>query len=190
VTPGSFITGSASILDQADISTTQILPPSCPPDGDCLFHDLRRADPAFPLGPSGNPPILLTGPNFGCGPSREDAVLALLRSGIRCLIGPGFADIFAGCARQRWLPAIDLPWADYTALRRDVLEGAHVSVDLEHEQIATGTHVYRIRIDRFTKRCLREGLSDLARTDDDAIADAIDRFEGGDMKRRPWATLT
>jgi 3-isopropylmalate/(R)-2-methylmalate dehydratase small subunit len=190
MTPISFIAGPATMLDLPDIDTGQILPwrVADPPDADALFHDLRAADPAFPLRPSGNPPFLLAGRNFGCGASREDAILALLASGIRCIIAPSFGGIFAASARWNGLLTVTLPEEMLSRLMADTRAGAEVSVDLERSRVRCADLVYPFDYDPFARRCLLEGVDALAITLDSATADAIDRFEGRDARRRLWAT--
>src|SRR5712671_4565060 len=77
--------------------------------------------------------ILLAGPNFGCGSSRERAVWALLRFGLRCVIAPSFADIFRDNAFQNGLLPVNLPAADCTALGQTLAQASVpvVTVDLE-----------------------------------------------------------
>jgi 3-isopropylmalate/(R)-2-methylmalate dehydratase small subunit len=188
--PVSFIAGRAVVLDLPDIDTDQILPRHHPdlPGGDALFHGLRAASPTSPFRSAGNPPFLLAGPNFGCGASREDAVLALLTSGIRCVIAPSFGGTFAANARWNGLATVTLPQEAYSVLLPDARTGAELSVDLERERIRWGDVGYHFRDDRFSRRCLLDGLDALSMTLDSATADAIDRFEGRNARLRPWAT--
>lgn len=81
--------------------------------------------------------ILLAGPNFGCGSSREAAVWALLAAGIRCVIAPGFGDIFRSNCYQNGLLPIQLDAADFDAVCRHVesAAGPRLHVDLEAETI-------------------------------------------------------
>ena len=190
MTPVSFIAGRATVLALAHVDTDRILPARflLQPGGDALFRDLRAADPACPLRPAGNPPILLAGPNFGCGAAREAAARALLVSGIRCIIAPGFGGFFPDMAARIGLLTIALPPDLFTALLDGVRRDPEVSVDLERERIRCAGFEYPFQLDRFMRDCLLAGLDELTITRDSAIADAIDRFEGADARRRPWAT--
>jgi 3-isopropylmalate/(R)-2-methylmalate dehydratase small subunit len=189
--PVSFIAGTAVVLDDAGLDTGQILPPRfrAQPRG-ALFQDRRTADPGFPLRPAGNPPILLAGPDFGCGAAQEEAVLALLGGGIRCVITIGFGGIFCDMAAQWGLLTVVLVPDTFASLRKDALTGAEIAVDLERERIGCGGLSYRFRMDRFRWRTLLAGMDERELTRDSAIADAIDRWEGADARRRPWATPT
>jgi len=131
--------------------------------------------------------ILVAGENFGCGSSREHAPWALLDFGIRCVIAPSFADIFYNnCFKNGILP-IALPKAEMAKLMDDAERGSNaiVAIDLEKQEI-TGPDGGKIRfeIDPFRKRCLLEGLDDIALTLQKAAA--IDGFETKARLERPW----
>ena len=97
-------TGQAVALPRADIDTDQLIPARfmsasrAEGYGQYLMHDLRDGDHAFPLDRHPGTSVLVAGPNFGCGSSREAAVYALVDAGIRVVIARTFADIFAGNA--------------------------------------------------------------------------------------------
>jgi 3-isopropylmalate/(R)-2-methylmalate dehydratase small subunit len=191
-----FIAGAVAVLDRSGIDTDQILPvrflrvPRGDDLGAALFHDLRAADPSFLWQPAGNPPVLLAGADFGRGGLRDAAVHALLDAGFRCVIAPGLGHGFAGLAFHNGLLAVDLPTEAFAGLRTDCLAGAPVVVDVERERISCAAFTYHIRIDRFRKRCLLLGVEELTLTRSSEIADAIDRFEGADVRHHPWATPT
>ncbi len=131
--------------------------------------------------------ILVAGENFGCGSSREHAPWALLDFGIRCVIAPSFADIFYNnCFKNGILP-IALPKAEMAKLVDDAERGSNaiVAIDLEKQEI-TGPDGGKIRfeIDPFRKRCLLEGLDDIALTLQKAAA--IDGFETKARLEWPW----
>ncbi len=131
--------------------------------------------------------ILVAGENFGCGSSREHAPWALLDFGIRCVIAPSFADIFYNnCFKNGILP-IALPKAEMAKLMDDAERGSNaiVAIDLEKQEI-TGPDGGKIRfeIDPFRKRCLLEGLDDIALTLQKAAA--IESFEAKARLERPW----
>jgi 3-isopropylmalate/(R)-2-methylmalate dehydratase small subunit len=131
--------------------------------------------------------ILVAGENFGCGSSREHAPWALLDFGIRCVIAPSFADIFYNnCFKNGILP-IALPQAEVDKLMDDAERGANaiLSVDLGSQTI-TGPDGGSIafEIDPHLKRCLLEGLDDIALTLEKA--DAIAAFEAKRAVATPW----
>ncbi len=198
--PFTRLTAVAAVYDQANVDTDQIIParflrkPRGPGYGGFLFHDLRfdksgRECLDFPL----NRPVwrearvLIAGANFGCGSSREAAVYALVDYGIRCVIAPGFADIFAANAVQNGLLCVTLPNAEL-ALIRDTVEAqpnAHLTVDLPQQTVAMvdGTAV-TFAMDPFRKRCLVEGLDQIAITR--ARLDEIAAFERKADAAAPW----
>jgi len=131
--------------------------------------------------------ILVAGDNFGCGSSREHAPWALQDFGIRCIISPGFADIFYNnCFKNGILP-IALPQEDVDRLMDDAERGANaiVSIDLESQTI-TGPDGGEIKfeIDPFKKRCLLEGLDDVGLTLEKEAS--IDSFEAKRRAATPW----
>ena len=132
--------------------------------------------------------ILITGPNFGCGSSREGAVWSLREMGIRAVIGSGFGDIFfANCFQNGILPVvIDKEIVDGLAAEVEHTQGAgRVSIDLE-EQIITSPSGKRHRFEIDPRR--REGL--LGGHDEVALTlqrDAeIRAFQAADRLERPW----
>jgi len=191
MTPFNGVSGRAAVLPGANVDTDQIIPARFlrKPRGDgynyFLFHDARAADPGFPLGATDNPPLLVAGVNFGCGSSREGAVYALVDAGVRCVIAPGFGDIFAGNAGKNGLLTVVLPPEEHAAVLLAARDGAEFSVDLARQQIRYGNHVLGFDIDPFRKRCLQEGLDDIALTLDETAR--IAAFEAADAKRRPWS---
>ncbi len=189
--PFATVSGLAVALDRPNIDTDQIIParflrkPRSDGYNNFLFHDVRRAEPDFPLGPTGNPEILIGAANFGCGSSREGAVYALGDAGIRCVIAPSFGDIFAGNASKNGLLTVILPEERCAELRAAVVEGADITVDLANQQVRAANSVYAFEIDPFRKRCLLEGLDDIGLTL--ANNDAIAAFEAADRTGRAWA---
>ena len=189
--PFTTVSGPAAALDRPNIDTDQIIPArflrKLRSDGynNFLFHDVRRSEPDFPLGPTGNPEILVGAANFGCGSSREGAVYALGDGGIRCVIAPSFGDIFAGNASKNGLLTVQLPEDRCAELRAAVAEGADITVDLPNQQIRAANSVYAFEIDPFRKRCLLEGLDDIGLTL--ANNEAIAAFEAADLAGRAWA---
>ena len=135
-----------------------------------------------------NAKIIVAGPNFGCGSSREHAPWALLDFGISCIIAPSFADIFYNnCFKNGILP-ITLPQEEIDKLIDDAARGANatISIDLANQEIrGPDGGVIKFDIDPFRKRCLMEGLDDIGLTLEKG--DAIEAFEGKARAERPWA---
>lgn len=106
-------------------------------------------------------------------------------AGVRCVIAPGFGDIFAGNAGKNGLLTVVLPEERCAELRAAAASGADITVDLPNQQVRAANSVYVFEIDPFRKRCLLEGLDDIGLTlaNDDAIA----AFEAADSASRPWA---
>ncbi|MGE4044935.1 MAG: 3-isopropylmalate dehydratase small subunit [Acetobacteraceae bacterium] len=191
MTPFKTQTGRAAVLDRGNVDTDQIIParflrhPREDGYNNFLFYDLRAHDPAFPLGVSDNPPILLAGPNFGCGSSREGAVYALADSGVRCVIAPGFGDIFAANAGRNGLLTVALPEADWQRLRQAVDDGAEVTVDLMRQELRAANLVLSFDIDPFRWELLLRGVDDIDLTLENA--EDIENFEANVPSLRPWA---
>jgi len=189
MTPFTVLAGPVAILDRANVDTDQILParflrkPRSAGYQNYLFHDLRQADPAFPV--RGDAPILLAGENFACGSSREGAVYALVDAGIRCVIAPSFGDIFASNAGKNGLLTVVLSAADIATLRARLT--GPLTVDLPAQRLVPPDGaVLAFAIDPFRKRCLVEGLDDIGLTL--AHAAEIAQFQAKDRAARPWAT--
>ena len=111
--------------------------------------------------------IVVANRNWGGGSSRESAVYALYEFGIRCVIAPSFADIHSNNCAKNGLLTVVLPDAECAAIRKQLNEkpGTTVSVDLEAQTVtAPGGRVLRFDIHPVRKKCLLEGLDDIART--------------------------
>lgn len=131
--------------------------------------------------------ILVAGENFGCGSSREHAPWAIKDFGIRCVIAPGFADIFFNnCFKNGILPIV-LPQDVVDVLMKDAEKGANarMTVDLDAQTVTTSDgEVFPFEVDAFKKHCLTEGLDDIGLTL--AKEAAIDSFEARAGAERPW----
>lgn len=131
-------------------------------------------------------PVLLAGNNFGCGSSREGAVTALMGMGVRCVIAPGFGDIFYNNCFQNGLLPVTLPMDVVEALARQCVDGAHVCVDLAARAITApdGTTV-AFDIAPLRREALLSGLDEIGLTlkDDDAIR----AWQAQDRIDRAWA---
>ncbi len=193
--PFTTIQAVAVPLDVANVDTDQILParflkkPRSAGYGNFLFHDERRRSEAYPLDAPAyaGAGILVADRNFGCGSSREGAVYALVDGGIRCVIAPSFGDIFASNAAKNGLLTVTLPEAAVAALRARLAAapGAALTVDLPAQTVTDpdGAAV-SFEIDPFKKRCLVEGLDDVALTLEHA--EAIAAFEARVAAEQPW----
>jgi len=132
--------------------------------------------------------VLITGPNFGCGSSREGAVWSLQEMGIRAIIGSGFGDIFfANCFQNGILPIlIDKPIVDGLAMEVEHSQGAgRISIDLEEQTITSPSgKIHRFEIDPRRRAGLLKGLDEIALT---LQRDAeIRAFQATDREERPW----
>jgi 3-isopropylmalate/(R)-2-methylmalate dehydratase small subunit len=169
--PFHSLTARAAVLDRPDVDTDQIVPKQFLKRiertgfGEFLFHDWRR-DPDFEL----NRPecagsrILLAGPNFGCGSSREHAAWALQDYGFEVVVAPSFGDIFFTNAVQIGLVPVTLPAAEVKELMAAATGGGEVSVDLEAQTVSACGTSRRFEMDPFVRHCLLNGLDTIART--------------------------
>jgi len=166
------LTARAAVLDRLDVDTDQIVPKQFLKRiertgyGQFLFHDWRQ-DPGFEL----NQPecegarILLTGPNFGCGSSREHAAWALQDYGFEVIVAPSFGDIFSSNAVQIGLVPVTLPAPEVKALMAAVAGGGELTVDLERKVVEDPAgRVVSFEMDPFVRHCLLRGLDAIART--------------------------
>ena len=128
--------------------------------------------------------ILITGKNFGCGSSREHAPWALLDFGITCVISSSFADIFySNCFKNGILPII-LDDEKIKELSEYANRKEEISVDLNDEKIVYGNNELKFKVDSFKKKCLLEGLDDIALSL--KKSDKIEIFEKNLINKKPW----
>jgi 3-isopropylmalate/(R)-2-methylmalate dehydratase small subunit len=136
--------------------------------------------------------ILVTGPNFGCGSSREGAVWSLQERGIRAIIGSGFGDIFfANCFQNGILPVIvDKAVVDQLAADIEATQGAgKVSIDLEAQTIVSPSGArHSFEIDPRRREGLLKGLDEVALTLQ--LDNEIHAFQASDRAARPWIHST
>ena len=112
--------------------------------------------------PYNNSSILLVGKNFGCGSSREHAPWALLDFGIRCVIAPSFADIFYNnCFKNGMLPIV-LDEKKIEELIQYSERKENIEINLTDQEIIFGNKRIKFEIDPFKKKCLLNGLDDIA----------------------------
>lgn len=195
--PFTTLTGIAAPLLRANVDTDLIIPKQFLTTlvrsglGRHLFHELRydpegREVPEFLLNrePYRKAEILLSGPNFGCGSSREHAPWALLDFGIRCVVAPSFADIFfSNCFSNGILPVV-LP-AERIA-RLATAEGP-LTVDLPAQTVSRGPLAFRFEIEPARKTTLLEGLDEIRRSEAN-LAD-IAAYEVRRRAEAPWLAL-
>jgi len=137
--------------------------------GKNLFYEMRYNEKGTPINdfilnisPFNNSKILIAGKNFGCGSSREHAPWALLDFGITCVISSSYADIFYNnCFKNGILPIVLLEakikeLSEYSKRKEEII------VNLEEQKITFGNNEIDFEIDQFKKKCLIEGLDDIA----------------------------
>jgi len=159
--------------------------------GKSLFFEMRYDDEGkkiekFVLNnqPYDKSSILITGKNFGCGSSREHAPWALLDFGIKCLIGPSFADIFYNnCFKNGMLPII-LEEQKIEELVKYSERKEKIEVNLLEQEITFGNTRITFEIDSFKKKCLLNGLDDIALSLEKS--DKISSYENKMKKNKPW----
>tara|TARA_E500000331_G_scaffold345202_1_gene382496 strand:- start:223 stop:852 length:630 start_codon:yes stop_codon:yes gene_type:complete len=128
--------------------------------------------------------ILITGKNFGCGSSREHAPWSLLDFGITCIISSSYADIFYNnCFKNGILPII-LEEEKIKELSEYSKRKEEISVDLNEEKITFGNNKILFKIDSFKKKCLLEGLDDIALSLEKEKK--IISFEDKIKNKKPW----
>jgi len=160
--------------------------------GKNLFHELRydlqgnlKNDFVLNWDPFSSAKILITGENFGCGSSREHAPWSLLDFGFRCIIAPSFADIFYNnCFKNGILP-IKLIAEKVDLLMEQANNKNYFTIKLEEQTIeANHTTLINFEIESFRKKCLLEGLDDIALTL--KKVEKIDLFETSLHQSYPW----
>ena len=159
--------------------------------GKNLFYEMRYDEKGKSINdfilnqnPFNNSKILIAGKNFGCGSSREHAPWALLDFGITCVISPSFADIFFNnCFKNGILPII-LNEDKIKELSEYANRKEEISVDLNEEKIIYGNNEVTFEVDKFKKKCLLEGLDDIALSL--KKSDKIKDFEKNLKNQKPW----
>ena len=128
--------------------------------------------------------ILITGKNFGCGSSREHAPWALLDFGITCVISSSYADIFYNnCFKNGILPIV-LDEDKIKAISEYSNRKEEIEVNLESQKIIFGNNEIKFELDSFKKKCLLEGLDDIALSLEKT--DKIISFENNLKNLKPW----
>ncbi|KAG8411285.1 3-isopropylmalate dehydratase [Metarhizium acridum] len=193
--------GIAAPLDMANVDTDAIIPKQFLKTikrtglGTALFHALRYSpdgsdNPDFVLNqePYRNAKILVcTGPNFGCGSSREHAPWALLDFGIKCVIAPSFADIFFNNTFKNGMLPIKIEnKPDLDAIAVEARAGREIEIDLPNQLIknSVGDTICAFDVEEFRKHCLVNGLDDIGLTMQ--MEDKIGEFEKKMTEKTPW----
>ena len=128
--------------------------------------------------------ILIAGKNFGCGSSREHAPWALLDFGITCVISQSYADIFYNnCFKNGILP-ITISEEEVKELSEYSIRKEDISIMLEDQKILFGNKEIKFEIDQFKKKCLIEGLDDIALSLEQKTK--IETFENDLKSNKPW----
>ena len=182
--PIRLVTGPVSVLDRADVDTDQIIPKQFLKRiertgfGEFLFYDWAK-EPGWDL-PSN--PILATGPNFGCGSSREHAPWALQDYGFKAVVAESFADIFfSNCTKIGLLP-VQLPGNEVRAL----MESGEAEVDLDALEVRFAGRAVPFELDGETRHRLLNGLDDIALALQQS--DAIEAYEAERERHGPITT--
>ena len=159
--------------------------------GKNLFFEMRYDDQGneikdFVLNqkPFNESKILITGKNFGCGSSREHAPWALLDFGITCVISSSYADIFYNnCFKNGILP-IKIDEEEIKQISEYSLRKEEIKIDLNEQKIIFGNNEIKFDLDQFKKKCLIEGLDDIALSLEKS--EKIEFFEKKLKTSKPW----
>ena len=159
--------------------------------GKNLFYELRydmqgnvKNDFVLNWDPYKSSTILIVGENFGCGSSREHAPWSLLDFGFRCIIAPSFADIFYNnCFKNGILP-ITLKEDKISELSEYSKRKEEIEIDLNNCVIKAGNSEYKFIVDPFKRKCLLEGLDEIALSLEKS--DQIINFENKIKQTKPW----
>ncbi len=159
--------------------------------GKSLFFEMRykengKKNENFMLNkePYNSTSILLAGKNFGCGSSREHAPWALLDFGIKCIISLSFADIFYNnCFKNGMLPII-LDEKKIQELIKYSERKESIEINLAEQEILFGNNKIKFEIDPFKKKCLLNGLDDIALSLEKS--EKISSYEKKIKKNKPW----
>jgi 3-isopropylmalate/(R)-2-methylmalate dehydratase small subunit len=199
MTPFTTLSAIAAPIDELNVDTNQLCPtrfnkvPRGPGHARILLHDRRftldgtERDFVLNREPFRRAQIIVADRNWGCGSSRESAVYALYEFGIRCVIAPSFGDIHANNCAKNGLLAVVLTDAECAAMRGQLhaRPGATLTVDLAAQTVTDAEgKAHRFEIHPVRKKCLLEGLDDIARTRQ--YAERIEGFEDAYRDERPW----
>ena len=205
-------TGIAVALNRANVDTDAIIPKQFLKSikrtgfGEHLFDGWRYLDEGEPgmdctqrpLNPDfelnkpefKNGTVLVAGPNFGCGSSREHAPWALQQYGFKAVISSSFADIFFNnCFKNGFLPLV-LKEEEIKEIFAAIgaKPGIEITVSLEHQTVSIAGKTYRFNVDEFRKHCLMNGFDDIGLTLQHR--DEIVAFEKNRLAQQPWLANT
>ena len=199
--PFTAVKGIAAPMERANVDTDAIIPKQFLKTikrtglGSALFYALRynedgSENPDFILNkePYRHAKILVvTGPNFGCGSSREHAPWALLDFGITCVVAPSYADIFFNNTFKNGMLPLAIPdQATLQKVAEEAKAGREIEVDLVHQEVkdASGQKLADFDVEEFRKHCLVNGLDDIGLTMQ--MDDEIWKFENQRTLDTPW----
>ena len=159
--------------------------------GKSLFYEMRFDEQGNPIknfvlnnDPYKNSKILISGKNFGCGSSREHAPWALVDFGIRCVISQSFADIFYNnCFKNGILPIV-VQENIVKELGESSGRKENIEIKLSEQAIIYGNKSHKFKLDLFKKKCLIEGLDDIALSLEKIRH--IETFENKLIQNKPW----
>jgi 3-isopropylmalate/(R)-2-methylmalate dehydratase small subunit len=161
--------------------------------GKNLFYEMRYNEKGEPIKdfilnkkPFNESKILLAGKNFGCGSSREHAPWALSDFGIKCVISPSYADIFySNCFKNGILPIV-LGEKNIQELAEYSKREKNIEIKIESQEILFGNKAFKFDLDPFKKKCLIEGLDDIALSLEKSVN--IKDYETKIKSSKPWLT--
>ena len=159
--------------------------------GKNLFFEMRYDDQGNEIkdfilnqNPFKQSKILIAGKNFGCGSSREHAPWALLDFGITCVISSSYADIFYNnCFKNGILP-IKIDEEKIKQISEYSLRKEEIKIDLNEQKIVFGNNEIKFDLDQFKKKCLIEGLDDIALSLEKS--EKIESYEKKLKTSKPW----
>ena len=159
--------------------------------GKSLFYEMRFDEKGKPIEgfildnePYKNSKILITGKNFGCGSSREHAPWALLDFGIQCVISQSFADIFYNNSFKNGILPIIANETIINELSEYSNRKENIEIKLSEQEVVYGNKSYKFKLDSFKKKCLLEGLDDIALSFEKIKN--IENFESKMSQKKPW----
>ena len=159
--------------------------------GKSLFYEMRYVEKGNPIkgfildnDPYKNSKILITGKNFGCGSSREHAPWALIDFGIKVIISQSFADIFYNNSFKNGILPIIANETIINELSEYSNRKENIEIKLSEQEVVYGNKSYKFKLDSFKKKCLLEGLDDIALSFEKIKN--IENFESKMSQKKPW----
>ena len=159
--------------------------------GKSLFYEMRFDEKGKPIEgfilddePYKNSKILITGKNFGCGSSREHAPWALIDFGIKVIISESFADIFYNNSFKNGILPIIASENIINELSKYSARKENIEIKLSEQEVVYGNKSYKFKLDTFKKKCLLEGLDDIALSFEKIKN--IENFESKMSQKKPW----